>query len=71
MVVEQAWVVDGQTLAEVPRCKAEAWSWSRRRSRLGSRTVNTLSGRGYWDKTEEEADVDRETMTKTVVSDRS
>ena len=32
---------------------------------------STLSGRGYWDKTEEEADEDRETMTKTAVSNRS
>ena len=29
--------------------------------------VNTLSGRGYWDKTEERANEDRETATKTVV----
>ena len=39
MVVEQTWVVDGVSQAEVPRRKAEAWSKSRRRSRLGSRTI--------------------------------
>ena len=39
VVVEQMWVIDGVSQAEVPRRKAEAWSKSRRRSRLGSRTM--------------------------------
>ena len=39
MVVEQTWVVDGVSQAEIPRRKAEAWSKNRRRSRLGSRTL--------------------------------
>ena len=37
----------------------------------GIQDNGTLSGRGYWDKTEEEADVDRETMTKTAILNRN
>ena len=30
--------------------------------------VNTLNGRGYWDRTKERANEDRETVTKNAVN---